>query len=273
MPLFTHSLFRININTDRLCFPSEADQRTPQSCEASTLFCSIPTVSNMNSCHYINLIPCHFRPLCVKLNEKHNSWHLTWWCSFFQPASFKVKVWRMYKICFTAHLRCINNPREGEEQKREFAVSRRLGGSRAPLNSRHSGPHRATGRPCRPPYPLLTRRALGCPGPCSVCFAVSLCLLGRALPLLTIPEGNWCFPVPAPHSPPPPNPGHMLTAGSSWHALATHWHSEQRQPQDRPLAEVTVNWEVRMYAAHALPKGIPELKQVEARSSWGGESY
>lgn len=55
MPLFTHSLFRININTDILCFPSEADQRTPQSCEASTLFGSIPTVSSMNSCHYINV--------------------------------------------------------------------------------------------------------------------------------------------------------------------------------------------------------------------------
>lgn len=75
-PLFMHSLFRINIKIGILCFPHKTDQRTAQYRAASALFCPIPTVFYMNSCHYINLIPCHFRPLFIRLNEKHNSQHL-----------------------------------------------------------------------------------------------------------------------------------------------------------------------------------------------------
>lgn len=117
MPLFTHSLFSININTGILRSPSKADQKTAQYCEALALFCPIPTVSYMDSCHYMNLIPCHFWPLSVKLNEKHNSRHVMGQLTQLQPASFKAKVCRTHEIPFTAHWRCINNPRDRKEQK------------------------------------------------------------------------------------------------------------------------------------------------------------
>lgn len=135
MPLLTRSLFGINISTGILCRPSEAHPGALQCCAAWALSGPIPTVSSRNACQDVNVIPCHLRPLFVKVNEKHNSWHLMCWRTFFQPASFKVKVCRMHKIPFTAHLRCINNPEDRNEQKTIICPLKELGYLRETLNS------------------------------------------------------------------------------------------------------------------------------------------
>lgn len=116
--------------------------------------------------------------------------------------------------------------------------------------------------------PSLTRRAMAAQ---ALALSDLLCLYisSEGLTSLDNPRGKMMLFLPVLHAPPPTNPGHMLTAHSFLHVPSTHWDLEQWQPQDRPLAKVTMNWEVRTYSIHSLPKGIPELKQVEARSSLG----
>lgn len=75
------------------------------------------------------------------------------------------------------------------------------------------------------------------------------------------------LPTPGTACPPHTNSSHMLTARSILEAPSTCWDLEQRQPQDRPLAKVTMIREVKTYSAHSPLTGIPEIKQVEARSS------
>lgn len=103
--------------------------------------------------------------------------------------------------------------------------------------------------------------------PCSLICCVS-CLLGRALPLLTIPEGEWCSSPPR-YTPPPTNPAIRLLLAPSYTLppLAGIWSRDSHRTYLWLKSPWIERWE-HMLHTHS-PKGNPELKQVEARSSLG----
>lgn len=96
--------------------------------------------------------------------------------------------------------------------------------------------------------PTLPRQARGCPSQGPVWSAVPLFSSKELYLSWHCWRGNAAF-LPALHRPPRRNPGHMLTAYSMLGDPSACWDLEQRQPRDWPLANVTMNWEVRTYPA------------------------